>query len=89
MGTAGAATVAGSASAEKTFSPSAATPNPPLSRDRSRSNKNRYARRNRSRYVDPESWNEVCKDVGPGGFLPQNEPQTSHHPPQAFINEHP
>ena len=29
----------------------------------------------------------MCKDVGPGGFLPQNEPQTSHDPPQAFINE--
>ena len=31
----------------------------------------------------------MCKDLGPGGFLPQNEPQTSHDPPQAFINEHP
>ena len=89
LGTAGAATVAGSASAEKTFSPSAATPNPPASRDRSRSNENRYGRRNRSRYVEPQTWNEMCKDVGPGGFRPQNEPQTAHEPPQAFINEQP
>ena len=29
----------------------------------------------------------MCKDLGPGGLLPQNEPQTSHDPPQAFINE--
>ena len=31
----------------------------------------------------------MCKDVGPGGFLPQNEPQTSHDPAQAFTNDHP
>ena len=31
----------------------------------------------------------MCKDIRPGGFLPQNEPQTSDDPPQAFINEHP
>ena len=31
----------------------------------------------------------MCKYLGPGGFLPQNEPQTSHVPPQTFINEHP
>ena len=31
----------------------------------------------------------MCKDVGPGGFLPQNEPQTPHAPPQTFINEQP
>ena len=31
----------------------------------------------------------MCKDVGPGGFLPQNEPQTPHDPPQAFITEQP
>ena len=31
----------------------------------------------------------MCEDFGPGGFLPQNEPQTSHDPPQAFTNEHP
>ena len=89
MGTAGAATVAGSASAEKTFSPSAATPNHPPSRDRSRSSENRYGRHNRSRYVDPQTWNEMCKDVGPGGFLPQNEPQTPQDPPQAFVDERP
>ena len=89
LGTAGAARVAGSASAEKTFNPSAATPNPPPSRDRSRSNENRYGRRNRSRYVDPETWNEMCKDVGPGGFLPEKESQTSLDPHQAFISEHP
>ena len=81
LGTAGAATVAGSASAEKTFSLSAATPNPPPSRDRSRSNENRYGRRNRSRYVDPQTWNERCKDLGPDGFLPQKEPQTSYNSP--------
>ena len=84
LGTAGAAAVAGSASAEKTFSPSAATPNPPPSRNRSRSNKNRYGCRNRSKFVDPQTWNEVCKDVGPGGFFPQTEPQTPHDSPQAF-----
>ena len=89
MGKAGAATVAGSTSAEKTFSPSAAAPNPPPSGDRSGSNKKRYGRRNRSRYLDPQTWKEMCKDLGPGGFLPQNEAQMSHDPPQAFINEHP
>ena len=31
----------------------------------------------------------MCKDVGPGGFLPPNEPETPRDPPQAFINEHP
>ena len=31
----------------------------------------------------------MCKDLGNGGFLPQNEPQTSHDTPQAFITEHP
>ena len=31
----------------------------------------------------------MCKDLDPGGFLPQKEHQTSHDPLQAFINEHP
>ena len=31
----------------------------------------------------------MCKDLGPGGLLPPNEPQTSHDPPQAFKKEHP
>ena len=31
----------------------------------------------------------MCRDVCPGGFLPQNEPQTPRDPAQAFINEHP
>ena len=31
----------------------------------------------------------MCKDVGPGGFVPPNESKTPHDPPQAFINEHP
>ena len=31
----------------------------------------------------------MCKDVGPDGFVPLNESETSHDPPQAFINEHP
>ena len=31
----------------------------------------------------------MCKDVGPGGFVPPNELETSHDPPQTFINEHP
>ena len=31
----------------------------------------------------------MCKDLGAGGFLPQNEPQTSHDPAKPFINEHP
>ena len=31
----------------------------------------------------------MCKDNGPGGFFPQNESQTPHDPPQAFINEKP
>ena len=30
----------------------------------------------------------MSKDLGPGGFLPQNDPQTSYDPPQAFINQH-
>ena len=29
----------------------------------------------------------MCKDVGPGSFFPQNEPQTTHDTPQAFINQ--
>ena len=29
----------------------------------------------------------MCKDVGPGGFFPQNEPQTPHDRPQTFISE--
>ena len=60
LSTAGAATVAGSAPAEKTFNPSTATPKPPLIRERSRSNENRYGHRNRSTYVDPQTWNEMC-----------------------------
>ena len=31
----------------------------------------------------------MCKDVGPVGFFPQNEPQTPHDPPQARIIKHP
>ena len=31
----------------------------------------------------------MCKDVGPGGFLPQNEPQKPQDPPQAFVDERP
>ena len=31
----------------------------------------------------------MCKDVGPGGFVPLNESETPHDPPQVFINEHP
>ena len=29
----------------------------------------------------------MCKDVGPGGFFPQNEPSSPHDPPQTFLNE--
>ena len=31
----------------------------------------------------------MCKDVGAGSFVPQNEKQTSLGPSQAFINEQP
>ena len=31
----------------------------------------------------------MCKDVGPGGFVPQHEPQTPQDPPQAFVDERP
>ena len=31
----------------------------------------------------------MCKDVGPGGFFPQNEPETPHDPPQKSISEQP
>ena len=31
----------------------------------------------------------MSKDVVPGGFFPQSEPQTPHDPPQAFVNRHP
>ena len=31
----------------------------------------------------------MCKDVGPGGFVPPDESETPHDPPQAFINEPP
>ena len=31
----------------------------------------------------------MCKDVGPGGFVPPNEPETPLDPPQTFINAQP
>ena len=84
MGTDGVAKVAVSAATENTIKPSAANPNPPLIIERSRSNENRYGRRNRSRYVDQQTWNEKCKDVYLAGFFPQNEAPTPHDTLQAL-----
>ena len=31
----------------------------------------------------------MCKDVGPGGFVPPNKPETPPDPPQTFISAQP
>ena len=53
---------------------------PYRARSRSRSAKNRYGNKHRSRCVNPITWEEICRESGPGGFYIKIEPPNVNSP---------